>query len=113
MFINFKALLMMMMMVVVMMKVIVSICNALCSFPFVYIVMKSSLNGNCGSCSYFTWYFQNVCCTDFQTQRFLNDCLIAVGTIIACKILHTNAVVLYLHFATSSCSCDRLLFAAV
>ena len=75
--------------------------------------MNSSLNGSCGSCSYFTMYLQNACFTDFQTQRFLNDCLIAVGTIIACKMLHTSAVALCLHSATSTCSCYRLLFAAV
>jgi hypothetical protein len=78
----------------------------LCLFLFVYIIMNSSLNGNCGSCPYFTWYLQNACCTDFQTQRFLNDCLIVVGTIIDCNILHTNAVALCLHFTTPTCSCD-------
>jgi hypothetical protein len=65
------------------------------------------------SCSYSTWYMQNACCTDFQTQRFLNDCLVAVGAITTCKILHTNAVALCLHFATPTCSCDWQLFAAV
>jgi hypothetical protein len=66
MFINFKALLMMIMVVVVMVVVLivvvvmvvvvmVYICIDFCLFPFVYIVMNSMLNGNCGSCSYFTW----------------------------------------------------------
>lgn len=93
-------------MVVVVVVIMVYISVDLCLFSFVCIVMDSSLNGNCGSCLYFTWYLQNGCCTDLQTQRFPNDCLIAVGTIIACKILHTNAVALCLHFATSTCSCD-------
>jgi hypothetical protein len=83
-------------------------------FVFVYIVMNSSLNGNCGSCSYFTWFLQNAYCADFQSQRFLNDCLFAVGTIIACKILHTSAVALCTFhnfnmfiWLTVVCSCIR------
>jgi hypothetical protein len=54
-------------------------------------------------------YVQNACCTDIHTQRFLSECLIAVGTIIACKILHTNAVSVCLHFVTSTCTFDCLL----